>query len=268
MGDSEFNTNKIMENPARFDLDKGISSWRRQLQEAMALNHEEIEELETHLRDSVSRWEKAGLAPEEAFWIARRRMGGADELADEFRKVNPERVWLSRGLWVIGGFVVIQAVLALSSFASMAAVIGANALIRRGFDVGLITWAGRKFFEDPSRANSFTIGTVSTLAYLAVIAVLGFLIWRGSREKGFFNRFARWMQGHPVLGTVTALLVSACCQLSSWAAFPLLFRMVGPTDYGTIAYFRTFTIIGVSLGWPLLLGWLLMRLSRHEQIRN
>jgi hypothetical protein len=82
-----------MEDQTQFDLSEAIHNWRGQLGEASRLSAEELEELELHLRDSVSALQKRGLSEQEAWIIAERRVGKREALKQEFAKVtSPAKV--------------------------------------------------------------------------------------------------------------------------------------------------------------------------------
>jgi hypothetical protein len=92
-----------METRTEFDLNAAIERWRNNLRQSPSIRPENLNELETHLRDSVTAFRKAALSEEEAFLIAARRLGGATTLEPEFAKVNGREVWLSRLLWMLVG---------------------------------------------------------------------------------------------------------------------------------------------------------------------
>src|SRR5882724_1033998 len=109
------NTHKIMENQTSFDLNLSIQRWRENLAQSSALRNENLNELESHLCDSIATLQTTGLSGEEAFVIASRRIGKAQQLEIEFGKVNAKSVWLDRLLWMLIG---IQAWMAISVFCS------------------------------------------------------------------------------------------------------------------------------------------------------
>lgn len=93
-----------MENsPATFDLSQAIEQWRDQLCQSPAFHRENLDELESHLRDSAANLIQRGLAPEEAYLIAVRRIGSGDALRTEFGKLNAQGIWLNRLLWMLVG---------------------------------------------------------------------------------------------------------------------------------------------------------------------
>ena len=92
-----------MENSAPFDLDQALSQWRASLENLGGVQAEELEELEGHLRESISALHAKGLAVQEAFMIATRRLGSDRQLSAEFAKAKPQRLWTGRAMWMAGG---------------------------------------------------------------------------------------------------------------------------------------------------------------------
>jgi hypothetical protein len=71
-----------------FDLEPAITEWRAELAAAGVPSPEVLDELETHLRADIAHHTQSGVAPEEAFRLALRRIGPPDALAAEFRKAG------------------------------------------------------------------------------------------------------------------------------------------------------------------------------------
>ncbi|HUR49716.1 MAG TPA: permease prefix domain 1-containing protein [Acidimicrobiales bacterium] len=70
-----------------------IAEWRTYVADAAAVNGHDVEELETHLRDQIAELNAAGLAADEAFLIAVKRMGDLDTLSREFAREHRGRLW-------------------------------------------------------------------------------------------------------------------------------------------------------------------------------
>src|SRR4029078_3646355 len=85
------------------DLNRAIQQWRTDLAQSPTFCTENLDELESHLQDSVRTLEARGLSGEEAFLIATNRMGRGAALAPEFGKINIQTIWLDRGLWLLLG---------------------------------------------------------------------------------------------------------------------------------------------------------------------
>jgi hypothetical protein len=87
-----------------FDLNRAIQQWREDLAQSPAFRRENLDELESHLRDSIANLKQNALADDEAFFIATRRAGAGAALGTEFSKVNAPEVWLDRALWMLVGY--------------------------------------------------------------------------------------------------------------------------------------------------------------------
>jgi hypothetical protein len=74
-------------------LDEQIGQWRRYLQRRRTMSDPDVAELEAHLRDQIVALTEAGLARDEAFLVAIRRMGSLDALSREFAREHSERLW-------------------------------------------------------------------------------------------------------------------------------------------------------------------------------
>lgn len=91
---------ETMESPTPFSLSEAIRSWRAEFGSPSSLSAAELEELEAHLRDHVAQLEAAGMKPEATFAVAARQLGDRQRVATEFAKINPQRVWLERAIWM------------------------------------------------------------------------------------------------------------------------------------------------------------------------
>ncbi len=74
-------------------LERQISQWREFLRRRAAIHGADIEELEDHLRSQVATLTDRGLAEDEAFLVAVKRMGNLDALSREFAREHSERLW-------------------------------------------------------------------------------------------------------------------------------------------------------------------------------
>ncbi len=74
-------------------LEEQIEQWRAYLRRRQALHGPDVEELEGHLRDELVTLTGAGLAGDEAFLVAVKRMGSLDALSREFAREHSERLW-------------------------------------------------------------------------------------------------------------------------------------------------------------------------------
>lgn len=82
-----------MTMPAAAALEDQIAQWRGYLRRRQAISGGDVEELEGHLREEMAALTTAGLAADEAFLVAVKRMGSLDALSREFAREHSERLW-------------------------------------------------------------------------------------------------------------------------------------------------------------------------------
>jgi len=82
--------NKNMNDPT---LDAQIMEWKAFLSRHAALGTDDIAELEDHLRNHIENLQAAGLAEDEAFIIAAKRIGDLDTVSKEYASVYSGRLW-------------------------------------------------------------------------------------------------------------------------------------------------------------------------------
>jgi hypothetical protein len=74
-------------------LEEQIAEWRGYVRRRGAVADIDAEELEDHLRSTVSDLVDAGLREDEAFLVAVKRMGSLDDLSREFAREHSGRLW-------------------------------------------------------------------------------------------------------------------------------------------------------------------------------
>src|SRR3954462_8879409 len=74
-------------------LEEQIDRWRSYLRRRQAIHSVDVAELEDHLREQLAVLVDAGLAPDEAFLGAVKRMGNLDALSREFAREHSDRLW-------------------------------------------------------------------------------------------------------------------------------------------------------------------------------
>ncbi|HET7272680.1 MAG TPA: permease prefix domain 1-containing protein [Rubrobacter sp.] len=74
-------------------LEEQIDQWRSYLRRRQAIHSADVAELEDHLREQIAVLTDAGLATDEAFLVAVKRMGKLDALSREFAREHSERLW-------------------------------------------------------------------------------------------------------------------------------------------------------------------------------
>ena len=79
-----------------YDLGQSIINWKSAISNDGRCSTDEVEELETHLRDQIADLVDVGLSEQEAFTIAVSRLGVPNELCSEYEKASPMRLWRKR----------------------------------------------------------------------------------------------------------------------------------------------------------------------------
>lgn len=74
-------------------IEEQIGAWRTYVSRRDAIEVRDVDELEDHLRGQIDRLEASGLAPDEAFLIAVKRIGKLDDLSREFAREHSDRLW-------------------------------------------------------------------------------------------------------------------------------------------------------------------------------
>jgi hypothetical protein len=74
-------------------LESQIAEWRAYVTRAPAVNGHDVAELEDHLRAQIAELDAAGLASDEAFLVAVKRMGDVDSVSREFAREHSGRLW-------------------------------------------------------------------------------------------------------------------------------------------------------------------------------
>src|SRR5215468_9711690 len=74
-------------------LEQQIDQWRTYLRRRQAIHSVDVAELEDHLREQIAGLVDTGLAADEAFLVAVKRMGALDALSREFAREHSDRLW-------------------------------------------------------------------------------------------------------------------------------------------------------------------------------
>ena len=83
-----------MQDPGHaVSLEEQIDRWRSYLRRRQAIHSIDVAELEDHLREQIAVLADAGLANDEAFLVAVKRLGDLDALSREFAREHSDRLW-------------------------------------------------------------------------------------------------------------------------------------------------------------------------------
>ncbi|EYD77293.1 membrane protein, putative [Rubellimicrobium mesophilum DSM 19309] len=83
----------MMASDPMMPLEEQIDRWRSHLRRRQAIHAVDVAELEDHLREQIAGLIDAGLATDEAFLVAVKRIGDLDALSREFAREHAERLW-------------------------------------------------------------------------------------------------------------------------------------------------------------------------------
>ncbi len=226
-----------------FDVEKRIEQWREGLVGSELLRRSDVNELEGHLREEMEHLKTGGLSVDEAFLVARRRLGDTAALEAEFAKVSPHRRLTSRLSWMATGVLAYY----LALYVSMCLY---NASTVLGYVIGL-------------RNPYLTLLACATLA--GAFAGMGTLLWRRLASH-YASDGAGRTSVSVRLGLLAACVIVAMSFLSLfWRS--LLFRIVPEEGVSEIA---------VAEGWvtslwfffmPFLLVGLIALLARRDRRR-
>ncbi|MCA9216831.1 MAG: hypothetical protein KDB27_27365 [Planctomycetales bacterium] len=207
------------------NINELIADWRTRMANNDTFRVMDIDELEEHLRESVDELVQTGLALDEAFVVAERRLGSPNELGTEYAKTNGSYVWHHRVFWMTAGHLV----------ATVAGV--------------LITVVAQL-----AQTGGIAIGMNITAAAVVGPAVT-VLCWSGafwilwSTACGHRTSLRRIVSGSQRLASVTfvvfTLLAVAFAKVISLGSTAFLANNYGRDTYGRVAIVQTY----FSLAW-------------------
>jgi hypothetical protein len=210
---------QTMETTTPFDLKQAIADWRQQLNQSPAFSAENLDELEAHLRDSVAQLQGKGLAADEAWIIATKRIGTSTKLEAEYRQTNQAKVWGWRALWMLLG---IQVWGLVSGFLN---------------EAGRVTMtAGLHRFNDSKALGvvlpTVVFGAVNLLAFGASVGICWWLIAR--KGDSIRAKIVPRLQGRGGFITLGLLfcLFALSAKLSSLFLATFAYRLFPPGTIG------------------------------------
>jgi hypothetical protein len=84
---------KVNHQQTPVSLEEQIDQWRSYLRRRQAIDSVDVTKLEDRLREQIAVLVGAGLATDEAFLVAVKRMANLDPLSREFARVHSDRLW-------------------------------------------------------------------------------------------------------------------------------------------------------------------------------
>jgi len=169
------------------DLNRAIGNWKSTFEQNEACGHENVQELECHLREQIGVLVESGLSEKEAFLVAESRLGDPDQICKQFAEADPSALWLRRLFWMAGGvFCWFAIVLCQRVFLAAVDTAALSLGIRSGVVLGIVNIAasfsslllialGCKLLYGRQTRSSSLVAFISTRAR-AVMCVLGLLL--------------------------------------------------------------------------------------------
>ncbi len=174
-----------MERQPRFDLTTATEAWLDQLRQRGTLTDDDVQELHTHVLDSIEPLKATGLSEEEAFWVARHRLGSAEVVSAEFGKIQrPFAVRREPVVFLLGALVFV--------------------ILKNGMDAagyGVTAWLARHSAND-----QLVIGVDFGFRLLLFLVLVAGLIGYFRRGEAGHRWFFGWLHRAPV-GVVLTLTV-------------------------------------------------------------
>ena len=176
-----------------FDLNQSINDWQNSLKTEGAADPQDLNELESHLREEIENLIKIGLSEEESFLIASRRLGDTKSLGEEYTKVNLAAAWQFRVLWMAAGILIMNflflisytvqgiGVILLHSNEISTSVLFGIAIASKLIAIGLTVFILIKILRPHKTAKSDMTGKSSSRAIPLISATLFILLSAGSR---------------------------------------------------------------------------------------
>ncbi len=236
-----------METTTPFDLNNAIRDWRKNLAQSPSFHSENLDELESHLRDSTSALSGRGLSAEEAFIIATKRIGQPCVLQSEFTKVNATSVWLDRALWMLAGMLFYLV----------------------GWSITGFTAAALRYFGSMVTQNGIWLGWLSGVGSIAMLGLVVFGFWKLAKGDFANTRFhSRWFACRPTL----AILAMLSLNLMPGIFNMLTVRSVSPLVIGqsmvVATWFKAAATMIITVAMIVAFSRLLFNLTHRNSGKN
>lgn len=205
-----------METTAPFDLNRTIQRWRENLAQSPAFRHENLNELESHLRDSIVALQTSGLSAEEAFTIAVKRIGKQKSLEKEFEKMNGKSIWLDRILWMLIGF---QVWIMISMFCSTITLSAGGIAGQMWIHRSKYSPLQRTFVQDHTASfGEIALNVVPFLMTPLALVLVTVFVWKVLlKSGGTWQRNVRHWLRRPVI--LAVVLFSLCLSFQVFTSF-------------------------------------------------
>jgi hypothetical protein len=234
------------------DVEKQIEQWRAGLAGSETLGNADIRELESHLREEIDHLKSLSLSGDEAFCVARHRLGDAVALDGEFAKLRPHQWLIHRLCWAITGVLLY---VAATEFASMTFCLS----LKLGHMAGL-----------RQTALGLLAGMVQIAGFAGPILLAVWLYTRHSHPRA--NGQVGGSKAAPILAAVALVIGTWVFFVAGRLLTILFFRTVEQKDFAAAMPAGALVSIICHLAVPALLAGLFvalyLRSKREVQVQQ
>ena len=202
-----------------FDLSTAVNQWRNDLASGKVCKNQDLDELETHLRDQMEALSGSGLSEEEAFWVATHRLGDTGSLKREYAKINASAIWKHRIFWMATG------VLGIYLLKNFSWVLSSLSLCT----ISLIGIKG------------LGLSVADVLCQILITGSLVGLVCQGIRRKWLHQSFFPFIQRSSwriILFTGLLMILIFVISFIPTLTIPFLTRYLSPSDYSGVTISR------------------------------
>jgi len=234
-----------------FDLNEAIGKWRREMAESDACSSEELDEMESHLHDSVDDLKRIGLGGEEALLVAVHRLGDTRKIAREFVKSNRDGLITRRLVWFCAGILVYLFVNNSAHVVAEACTVVAAPLGLNGYMLGVM---------------AFGLKTVILVATL-------FLLYRLILHADFSDKISNKLTNYKKRTILVSALAFSFChwmviQGGHFLIYPLYINKLSMLQYAESALILRLGHLSWQLLFPILLILIMVRLTEYRKKNN
>jgi hypothetical protein len=228
-----------------YDLNKAMGKWKYTFEQNEACGHENVQELECHLREQIGVLVESGLSEEEAFLVAESRLGDPDQICKQFAEADPSGLWQRRLFWMAGGvFCWFAIVLCQRAFLAVVDTATLSLGIRSGVELGIVN-------------------IVASLSSLLLIA-LGCKLLNGRQTRSFSLPTFISTRARAVTCVLGLLVAAVLGKLIALAPMVYASRVLPSEDFGTYAMYRTFSGYTVNAVLAIVIaGFFLSQFTRR-----
>jgi hypothetical protein len=222
-------------------IDRHIQEWRSAMLQKEVFVTEDLDELESHLRDEIDSLCKTGLTGEEAFLISAHRLGDGDQLGKEFVKLNSGTIWKQRIMWMVGGYFLLNCFLTLIYAAQSA----------------YLYWIHWGTLTIPSLGRQYPLPIIPSVLAILLICLLYFGLTKKPSQFGRSVQLAQAGRQRKIL-VIFLLLAAITTTLVGGNILQLFFfRTASPQMIGQISIANSL----FNAAFKLLLAILFVRLA-------